>query len=504
MDRVKWTNRDYVSCGLIITAAAFLFLVGLSTRSLWGSEGRWAVAAREMLQSGNIFLPTINGDAYFDKPLLGYWAILPFYAFFDAVEWAARLPASLAGIGCVFVTFVFGRRLYGGRVGVLSGILLLTSPMFALWSRTISADVENVLAVWVMLWVYLSWRRKGELPQLFVFYGIGAIASFVKGPVAPALVFFTVTLHSIVEAALGLRESRPFTFANATSGLSREFRWLLSRGATLAVLPGLAIFTVLLLLPVWVTGAWGSVSAMWRENIVRFFKPFDHTEPVYVYVYESLVFILPWSFVFMASLWGLLRRAANPSIRFVLIVGAAIFLFFAISGSRRGYYILPLLPTLAIIGGKGLSDWLDATRGKMTGLVKVSVTTTALLLLLIGLVMLLFYAGVTGQSELRDLQTLRHPSELFLGAMAIAAAFVVLHALKRRHYLRQSLCSLVQCLSLRRGVSPFSWGWPNREGASNLSQPNLRRCCKMMRKYPLPSTESTVRPSYSISVGRNA
>ena len=75
-----------------------LFLSGLSLRSLWGSEGRWAVVAREMMQTGNYFLPTINGQVYFDKPLLSYWAIIPFSWFTGVTETSARLPGALAGL----------------------------------------------------------------------------------------------------------------------------------------------------------------------------------------------------------------------------------------------------------------------------------------------------------------------------------------------------------------------------------------------------------------------
>jgi hypothetical protein len=95
----KWTFADYAALAVLVAAAIILFFPGLSLRSLWGSEGRWAVIAREMMLSGNYFLPTINGIVYFDKPLLSYWAIIPFSLISGVTEASARIPGVLAGIG---------------------------------------------------------------------------------------------------------------------------------------------------------------------------------------------------------------------------------------------------------------------------------------------------------------------------------------------------------------------------------------------------------------------
>jgi len=126
----KWLRQDWQYLGIIALTGIILLFTGLSVRSLWGSEGRWAEIAREMLISGNYFLPTINGQTYFDKPLLSYWAIVPFAINGVVTEVAARMPGVLAGMGTVIITFVIGRRLFGSKTGFISSFLLLTSAMF--------------------------------------------------------------------------------------------------------------------------------------------------------------------------------------------------------------------------------------------------------------------------------------------------------------------------------------------------------------------------------------
>lgn|GEM_PF-5011113 len=45
--------------------------------------------------------------------------------------------------------------------------------------------------------------------------------------------------------------------------------------------------------------------------------------------------------------------------RFILLTSLSILTFFLLSGSRRSYYILPLIPGIMIIAGKTIRDWLD-------------------------------------------------------------------------------------------------------------------------------------------------
>jgi 4-amino-4-deoxy-L-arabinose transferase-like glycosyltransferase len=141
---------------VLAVLSCILLFPGLSIRSLWGSEGRWAVVAREMIGSGNYFLPTINGEIYFDKPLFSYWAIIPFALKGGVTEAAARMPGVLAGIMTVILVFVMGRALFGSAAGFLAGMTLLTSFMFISWARTASGEILNLLGIWCICLLYTS------------------------------------------------------------------------------------------------------------------------------------------------------------------------------------------------------------------------------------------------------------------------------------------------------------------------------------------------------------
>ncbi|MEN6617305.1 MAG: glycosyltransferase family 39 protein [Syntrophorhabdus sp.] len=411
----NWSTADYAVLAFLVAAAGFLFLSGLSVRSLWGSEGRWAVIAREMMQSGHYFLPTINGEVYFDKPLMSYWAIIPFSYFGGVTEASARIPGALAGIATVGLIFVIGRKMFGRVSGFASGAILLTTVMFGFWSRTASAETLNVLAIWLMLWAIPASGEDRSFGRYLLFYIVAAISSFCKGPLAPAVALIAVCAISCVEA---IHDSRKNNSPNAWRTFTGHFHWILSGKGFLAALCGLTMFAFLLFLPVMVSGSWNAVELMWRENVVRFVKPFDHVEPFYIYLKYIPIFLLPWTFVMIASLFTVPHWEKNSQRRWIVTATIAIFLFFTISGSRRSYYILPIVPACALIMGRSLCVFFARiTREENHDIIKYGLIITGFLPLIAGCALIAAYLGFPEY---------RHLTELIIGPVVIIGSVAAL------------------------------------------------------------------------------
>ncbi len=419
-----WSSRDYAALAFLVALAAVIFCTGLSLRSLWGSEGRWAVVAREMMQGGNYFLPTINGSVYFDKPLLSYWAIIPFSLFSGVTETSARLPGALAGVGTVALVFVMGRRFFGCVPGFISGMVLTTTAMFGFWSRTASAETLNLAAIWSMLWVLPKGDERRSFTRYLLFYLIGAAASFCKGPLALAVALATVF-------ALGCADLFSDAKSAGVPGLRGKavsyFHWILSLKGMSAALCGLALFSFLLFLPVIVTGSWDAVILMWRENVLRFVRPFDHIEPFYTYFRHLPVFLLPWTLVAAASLVYMGTWEKDWRRRWLAVATVAIFLFFTISGSRRSYYILPVVPAFALIMGRSLAGFLSYPEGRRSAVMRVALIVTAFFPLLAGAAM------VFGYIKFHDY---RHWSMIGIGVPVVIASAWALVSVFRGRYVR--------------------------------------------------------------------
>ena len=224
--------------------------------------------------------------------------------------------------------------------------------------------------------------------RYLVFYLVAAVSSFCKGPVAPAVALATTVALSSMETIVDIRRGGSRRIRQC---LARHFNWIMSLRGSLAAVCGLAAFALLLFLPVIVTGSRDAMELMWRENVTRFFKPFDHVEPFYSYFKHIPIFLLPWSFVAIASLVGMGKWEAGRPRRWLVCVTIAIFIFFTISGSRRSYYILPIVPAFALIVGRSLAGFLYRTGENDSLVMKAALLVTSLLPVLAGMAMIITY-----------------------------------------------------------------------------------------------------------------
>jgi 4-amino-4-deoxy-L-arabinose transferase-like glycosyltransferase len=321
---------------IIFWSVAFLSLFwALGNRGLWASEDRWAEVTREMFLSGNFFHPTINGEPYFDKPLLTYWFIALVSALTGKLnEWTVRLPSAIAGLMALWATVFVGRRLWSEEVGRTSGWILLTTFGFLFWSRSGTADMENLATIILSIAWYWTWRGRQNFLTYLVFYLICFIGAQTKGLTAVA-----VPMVALLPDVL------------------RERRWraLLKPSHAMALIIGFALYLAPFIYANLTQGAYQEtgLALVFRENIQRYFHPFDHIEPFYVYFYYLPVFFLPWAPLLLVALFRTTASIKNldDKTRWLVEAVLLIFLLFTVSGSRRSYYILPILPFCALMIG---------------------------------------------------------------------------------------------------------------------------------------------------------
>ncbi|HEY3700606.1 MAG TPA: glycosyltransferase family 39 protein [Spongiibacteraceae bacterium] len=351
-------------------AAIALLFVHLGTTATWQSEDRWLEVAREMLLSGNYFKPTLNGALYFDKPLLGYWLIIVCKYFVGALnEWSLRLPSAIAGLIALWATIDLAKQLWGIEVARKAGWILLTCFGFLQWARLGEADMENLAASILAVSWYWRHRNHASLIDYTVFYAIVASGAQCKGLTA-VIVPFLALLPDLVQA-----------------GRARQH---LNARHVIAMLIGAAIY----LLPFWLARegmpstsdsalSHSGLAQVLRENIVRYFAPFDHTEPFYTYLVAVPQYLFPWSFVFIFALYQALRDKTEIIAQrgWLLSTLSLIFLFFTLSGSRRNYYILPLLPYCALLIAVYLHNQYARTALRLTAALLIAAGVLHLLIL---------------------------------------------------------------------------------------------------------------------------
>src|SRR5438876_10535459 len=83
----------------LLIASGIMSFSFLGSTEIWTQEHRWADIVYNMLYHHDYFHPKLDGQEYYDKPLLSYWFIAGLSKLFGGLTtWALRLPSALAGL----------------------------------------------------------------------------------------------------------------------------------------------------------------------------------------------------------------------------------------------------------------------------------------------------------------------------------------------------------------------------------------------------------------------
>ncbi len=340
-------NHRHAPLCLLLLATAVLLLAGLGQREVWGPETRWANIALQMLQTHDYFDPYLKGSAYYDKPLPSYWVITATAWLTGSLDhWSLRLASVVAGWLSVWLVYDLGVRLYTRNTGLLAGWLLATTFYFVFWARVATADVLTVFGVLAAVWWYWRGPESTRLSRYTVFFVILALTSLSKGLIGFLLPGLLLLPHVLAQGRLKQHLN-------------------LRMVAGLAV--GAAIYAVPFALAHWYgtpTYSESGLGLVFRENVVRYFKPFDNFGPIYTYLIYLPVYTLPWTPCWILGLVLALRhwKQTEPNVRWLIWGLGLLFLFFTASGSRRSYYVLPLVPFAQLLGAWWLNQHLAARR----------------------------------------------------------------------------------------------------------------------------------------------
>ena len=348
LDRVK--RFCTVNAGIIaasVFAAAIIF-TGIGEGGIYAAqEGRTALIVRKMLQSGNYLDMQVDFGVPYEKPIGHYWCCLPSALWFGLdgdplavrAEWALRLPSALAALATLAAAAVMAGRIYGRRAAAISIVVLASMPNFVKLARLAHIDMLFAAAfALAMLFLYLGcFDRRESSRWIYGFYASLAAGMLLKGP----LILILAGLVVVTAAALFRRwrlvlDIRPFT--------------------------GGILFLVLAL-PWYVLETWRTDGEFYREFIVnqniRRFTGVGSTYrdgermPLYYYIPKLLAGALPWSLASLAALavwWKrLVKLRFGAGTKLLLIWFVTGFVFFSLSALKRGDYLLPVYPALAIL-----------------------------------------------------------------------------------------------------------------------------------------------------------
>ena len=345
--RVPQATLLLTLAGCVLFSAVLAF-TALGTRPLVSpGEARYALIAREMLESGDWIQPRLSRVRYYEKPPLLYWCVAIAYRLFGQNEMASRLPSAAAYVATVAVTFFLARELLGDSAAPLAALIFATSPGPFLFGRFLSTDTLFVLWLTVsLLGLALAMKRPRRLLGPLLFWGGLSLAGLTKGFVGLVFPLGTAAICSFIFGPKPLaRDLRPLLGAAIASLVFVPWHLLLSARDS----DFLRFYVV-------------------NEHVLRFFnarEPLDYVSlSVGGFWLATVLWFLPWSLFFPAALGSadLRSRLVIP-----LVWSAWVLVFFTVSAARLERYSLPMFPALAVVVAAYWGKVIDSRRSAPAG-----------------------------------------------------------------------------------------------------------------------------------------
>lgn len=344
-----------------ITLLPFLGNVDFTTKG----EPREAVVAMSMLNQHNWILPINNGFDIPYKPPFFQWCIAALSMIAGHVsEFTSRLPSALSLIVMLCVGALFYAKRKNNTIGLLSAMLALTA--FEVHRAGTNCRVDMVLTMFIVcaLYALYEWWERGcrRLPWIAVLCMSGA--TLTKGPVGMVLPCFVM-----------------FVFMLFTAWQQGKLCGRIIWKTTYKLFLSAVLASVLPLIWYWAAYRQGGdqfMALVMDENVGRFLgkmKAVTHANPWH---YNFLMLIagwLPWTLPLLLSLFVLpWRKFANSFTKgestgkvtlksrimaamrkadavqvFTWLSFLLILFFYCIPKSKRGVYLLPCYPFMAVL-----------------------------------------------------------------------------------------------------------------------------------------------------------
>lgn len=342
---------------VLVLVALVLVGAGLGLRDPWpADEPRFASLARDMVASGDWLFPRVGGDLYQDKPPLYFWLLAGAWALFGGFRGWFLLPSLIAAAGTLLLVYDLGRRLSGPQAGLLSAITLASTLQFLLAMR--GAQIDGTLCLVTTLALY-GLLRHALLGPAWGWYAVGGLAAGL-GVITKGVGFLPILV--LLPAAWMRRRGWVGLAPHGQGGL----RWVL---APVALLAGICVWFVPMMIAVALRGSPEVIAyrdeILFQQTLTRYAGAWHHAAPWHYFFTEVIPPLwLPWSVLlfWLVPQWRAAWRARDARVWLPLAWVLIVIFFFTLSAGKRGVYLLPALPALALAAASGLPE-LYARRG---------------------------------------------------------------------------------------------------------------------------------------------
>lgn len=300
-------------------------------------EAREGLVVQSLVAGGDWIAPRREGRLA-SKPPLYHWIAATVSTAVGESDTALRLPSALAAWGMAVATWTIGLALFDRRRAWIAVGTLLSTLGF--WRSATEARVDMLFAATIAaaLAGFAWWRRDDDPRARWLLYLGTAAAVLTKGPAGAVLVGGVVV---------------------ATLAAGREWRRIVQLLA-----PGPFVASAAIVLG-WYALAYRQAGGEFvavqivHENVARAvgFGAFARQRHAHhLKMVESFAaLLLPWNLTLLDA-W---RLPSGWQRRFLHTWWIVVLAFFTAAAGKRGVYVLPLYPAIALVA----ADWIDGRLG---------------------------------------------------------------------------------------------------------------------------------------------
>jgi 4-amino-4-deoxy-L-arabinose transferase-like glycosyltransferase len=371
---------------LLLIVIVPLFSLGLSNHGLWSAdEPRVAEIGREMAETGNWAVPTLNQRPFLEEPPLYYASLAIVFKVFGVSDKVARIPSALFAFGAVLVVFFMANLFFGPRVALLSGLILATTGEYFRVAHWVIVDGALTFFVMGALYSFITAYLTEINRRKFLFYSLFYVAC--------TFAFYTKGFIGIVIPGLSV-----LTFLV----IERNFREIIKMRLWLGVL----IFLVMTLpwfIALWQQGGTEHLKVFLLHNHLQRFFPSGfagtisgaasgHHHPFYYYITEFPSGFLPWSLLIIPVLFHAFSKSGKSGVANVLPEKGTLFakcwffagiIFLSMASTKRTLYLMPIFAPIAMLTGTYIDSMLKSPQS-LTKIGKIFTWFFTIVLLFVG------------------------------------------------------------------------------------------------------------------------
>jgi len=346
-------GRDLLFLALPVILFALMRLSSLNAIGLVDpSEGRFALMAQHMLQSGDWRIPKIELDSgalepYYSKPPLHIWLMALSMKLCGQSDFAARLPGFAASLLTLFLVSFYGWKKFSLEIGYLAALILASSLGFYLLGSGATTD-PTFMFCFTLAMVSFGFAAESRRWGLGFFLAL-ALGFLTKGPVIIVLSGLAIVPWLILSGNFTQIKRLPWVSGTLLFCVF-ALPWFIY---TETQVPGFLRYYIV------------------EENILRYVSKdvsvkFGSTKSYFrgaIWLMWLGVY-LPWSLIliynfFKRGFFTYLR--SSQEILFAALWGFSGLIFFTFAKNILATYALPSLPGLSILLALLLSQRLRLT-----------------------------------------------------------------------------------------------------------------------------------------------